>query len=97
MFKSLSPQWLLGLVVGLLMPLLGVLLMLELRPELVGIQRFEGDVIKQVNVQIITLGMLINAGLFFLTLRFDKEEIGRGILAISVVYLVVIFIYRFML
>lgn len=97
MFKSLSPQWLLGLVVGLLMPLLGVLLMLELRPELVGIQRFEGDVIKQVNVQIITLGMLINAGLFFLTLRFDKEEIGRGILSISVVYLVVIFIYRFLL
>lgn len=97
MFKNFSPQWLLGLVIGLLMPLLGVLLMLELRPELVGIQRFEGDVIKQVNVQIITLGMLINAGLFFLTLRFDKEEIGRGILAISVVYLVVIFIYRFML
>lgn len=97
MFKNFSPQWLLGLVIGLLMPLLGVLLMLELRPELVGIQRFEGDVIKQVNVQIITLGMLINAGLFFLSLRLDKEEIGRGILAISVVYLVVIFIYRFML
>lgn len=97
MFKNFSPQWLLGLVIGLLMPLLGVLLMLELRPELVGIQRFEGDVIKQVNVQIITLGMLINAGLFFLTLRFDKEEIGRGILSISIVYLVVIFIYRFLL
>ena len=71
--------------------------MLQLRPELVGIQRFEGDVIKQVNVQIITLGMLINAGLFFLSLKFEKEEIGRGILSISVVYLVVIFIYRFLL
>lgn len=97
MFKNLSPQWLLGLVIGLLMPMLGVLLMLESRPELVGIQRFEGDIIKQVNVQIITLGMIINAGLFFLSLKFDKEEIGRGILSISVVYLVVIFIYRFML
>ncbi|AEV32454.1 hypothetical protein [Owenweeksia hongkongensis] len=97
MFKNLSPQWLLGLVIGLLMPLLGILLMIESRPELVGIQRFEGDIIKQVNVQIITLGMIINAGLFFLSLKFDKEEIGRGILSISVVYLVVIFIYRFLL
>ena len=79
------------------MPLLGILLMIESRPELVGIQRFEGDIIKQVNVQIITLGMIINAGLFFLSLKFDKEEIGRGILSISVVYLVVIFIYRFLL
>jgi len=97
MFKTFSPQWLLGLVIGLLMPLLGILLMLESRPELVGIQRFEGDIIKQVNVQIITLGMIINAGLFFLSLKFDKEEIGRGILSISVVYLIVIFIYRFLL
>ncbi len=97
MFKKLSPQLLLGIFIGLIMPLFGVYLMLDLRPELMGIQRFEGDIVKQVNVQIITLGMIINAALFFLALRLDKEEVGRGILFISVIYLVGIFVYRFLL
>lgn len=79
------------------MPLLGVYLMLDTRPELVGIQKFEGDIVKQVNVKIITLGMIINAGLFFVALQLNKEEAGRGILMSSVLYLIGIFIYRFLL
>ena len=97
MLKKISPQFFLGLFVGLIMPIVGVALMMETHPDLVGIQRIDSEFVKQVNVQIITLGMLINAGLFFLSLRFDKEEVGRGILAITVVYLIVIFIYRFLL
>ncbi len=97
MFKKLTPQLLLGIFVGLIMPVIGVYLMLDLRPELLGIQRFEGVIVKQVNVQIITLGMIINAGLFFIALRLDREEIGRGILFMSVLYLVAIFVYRFLL
>lgn len=87
----------LGIIIGLLMPLLGVYLMLDTRPELVGIQKFEGDIVKQVNVKIITLGMIINAGLFFVALQLNKEEAGRGILMSSVLYLIGIFIYRFLL
>lgn len=79
------------------MPLIGIFIMLEARPELLGIQRFEGDVVKQINVQIISLGMIINAALFFLFLRLNKEEVGRGILSVSFLYLIVIFIYRFLL
>lgn len=97
MLKKLTPLFGLGLFIGLVMPLLGVYLMLEARPELIGIQRFEGEIIKQINVQIITLGMIINAGMFFIFLKLDKEEISRGILIMSVVYLVAIFIYRFLL
>ncbi len=97
MFKKLSPQLLLGIFIGLIMPIFGVYLMLDLRPELLGIQRFEGEVVKQVNVQVITLGLIINAGLFFVALRLDKEEAGRGILLMSVLYLVAVFIYRFLL
>lgn len=97
MFSKLTPQWWLGLFIGLVMPVFGIYLMIEARPELIGIQRFEGDLVKQVNVQIITLGMIINAALFFVLLRFHKEDMGRGILFMSVIYLVVIFIYRFLL
>lgn len=98
MFTKLTPQWWLGLLIGLFMPLLGIAIIMEARPELIGIQRIsEEDLIKQINVQIITLGMIINAALFFLFLRFEKEDISRGILFVSVIYLVGIFIYRFLL
>lgn len=80
------------------MPIIGILLMMESRPELVGLQQYDQEnLVKQVNVQIVTLGMIINAGLFFLFLRLHREEMSRGLLFISVVYLVVIFIYRFLL
>ena len=98
MFTKLTPQWWLGLLIGLFMPLLGIAVITEARPELIGIQLIsEEDLIKQVNVQIITMGMIINAALFFIFLRFEKEDISRGILFISVIYLVGIFIYRFLL
>lgn len=97
MLKKISPQHLLGLVIGLIMPILGIGLMMQAYPDLVGMQRFDSDIVKQVNVQVITLGMLINAGMFFLFLKLEKEEVGRGILSISVFYLIVIFIYRFLL
>lgn len=99
MLRNLTPSWWLGLAIGLLMPIFGIALVLDARPELIGIQQFENEeaIIKQVNVQIITLGMIINAGLFFLFLRFHKEDISRGILVMSVIYLIAIFIYRFLL
>ena len=97
MLKKISPQYLLGLIIGLIMPIFGIALMMEAYPDLVGIQRFDSEIVKQVNVQVITLGMIINAGLFFLFLKLEKEEVGRGILFISVLYLIVIFIYRFLL
>ncbi len=98
MFSKLSPQWLMGLLIGLITPLFGIALILEARPELLGIQNIsEEELIKQINVQIITLGMIINAALFFIFLRFQKEDLSRGILFVSVLYLIGIFIYRFLL
>jgi hypothetical protein len=98
MFTKLTPQWWLGLLIGIFMPLIGIAIIMEARPELIGIQRIsEEELIKQINVQIITLGMIINAALFFVFLRFQKEDISRGILFVSVIYLVGIFIYRFLL
>tara|TARA_B100000678_G_C18207398_1_gene501952 strand:- start:1312 stop:1605 length:294 start_codon:yes stop_codon:yes gene_type:complete len=97
MKNRISPQWIMGLLMGIIMPILGIFLVLDARPELVGLQRFEGEVVKHVNTQIITLGIIINAALFFVFLQFNKEDISRGILFASVVYLVGIFVYRFLL
>jgi len=84
-------------LLGLVVPMLGVMIMLEVRPELMGIQRYDSDIVKQINVKIITFGMILNAALFFVILRFQKEEMSQGILFASVAYLIIIFIYRFLL
>ena len=97
MLKNITAQWWLGLLIGLVMPVFGVYLILDARPELLRLQDFNHDLVKQVNVQVITVGMIINAGLFFLFLKFKKEDLSRGILFISVLYLLGIFIYRFLL
>lgn len=96
MANKVGPRWWLGFILGALMPALGTLIVLEARPELMGIQRLEGEIIKHINTQIITLGMIINAALFFVFLRFKREEVSQGILFISVIYLIVIFAYRFL-
>ena len=85
------------MVSGFIMPVVGIYIALEARPELSGIQRFDSNIVKQVNVEIITLGMLINAGLFFLFIRFNRDTMSRGILVASVIDLILIFIYRFLL
>lgn len=90
-------RYLTGVFIGLLMPIIGIFVVLAARPELQSIQQYESEVVKQLNLQLVTLGMLINAGLFFLFIRLDKEAISRGILLASVFCLIAIFIYRFLL
>lgn len=97
MIKNISRQWLFGFVIGILTPVLGIFLVLNARPELLGIQEMNSDIVKVINTQIITLGMIINAGLFFACLKFDKEEVSKGVLFTTVIYLVLIFVYRFLL
>lgn len=77
------------------MPILGVFLVLYARPELRSIQQFEHEIVKQLNVELITFGMIVNAGLFFLFMRFGKEQTSKGILMASVVSLLAIFVYRY--
>lgn len=87
----------LGFLTGLVLPVLSLLIVFELRPELKRFQSFEYEVIKTLNVELITVGMLLNAAVFFLCLRFEKENFGRGILAATMVLLLGAFIYRFLL
>lgn len=36
----------------------------------------------------VQLGLIPNAGLFFLLLKFNKDEIARGVLAITMVFII---------
>lgn len=95
--KNNQTQLVLGLLTGLALPPLVLWLIFNFRSELLAVQSFDDDVIKVINVQLITLGILLNAGAFFLFLRLNRETMGRGVLISTVCYLIAIFIYRFLL
>lgn len=83
---------------GFLMPLGGYFLVLEFRPELKGLRHFSEELlVKEINVELLTMGIIINAAIFFLCLRFDKEQISRGILISSAIGMLGVFVYRFLL
>jgi uncharacterized membrane protein YozB (DUF420 family) len=97
--NKLNPrqEQIIGFVLGLLLPILSLFLIFLVRPELLGVQRFNYEVIKQLNVGLLTFGMLLNAACFFLVLRFNKERMGNGILQSTVLLLLLMVIYKFLL
>jgi len=97
--NRLSPrqEQMIGFVLGLILPFASLYLIFVLRPELLGVQRFNYEVIKQLNVGLLTVGMLLNAACFFLVLRLDREKMGNGILQATVVLLLAMVIYKFLL
>ena len=49
------------------------------------------------NMQLMTITMLPNAALFFVALRFENEDFGRGLISATLLLLAAVFIYRFLL
>ncbi|TVQ78358.1 MAG: hypothetical protein EA358_05180 [Flavobacteriales bacterium] len=54
------------------------------------------ELVKVLNVRLLSASVILNAGLFFLALKFDKELIARGILYGTVVVFALIFIYKYL-
>jgi hypothetical protein len=95
--KNTPFQLIVGLVTGLALPPLVLWFIFNFRSELLAVQSFDSEVIKVINVQLVTLGILLNAAAFFLCMRLNREAMGRGVLISTVCYLIAIFIYRFLL
>ncbi|MDR9373348.1 MAG: hypothetical protein RI842_03010 [Schleiferiaceae bacterium] len=88
----------LGWLLGAALPPLAFWLILQARPELQGLQRYEEiALVKHINVELITMGMILNAALFFAFLRFSREAMSKGILIASLMWLLAAFIYKILL
>ena len=49
----------------------------------------------RLNFQMLSVGMLANDALFFLALRLDKENLSRGVLYASMLWLLGIIVVKF--
>jgi hypothetical protein len=84
-----------GLAIGLILPPLSFALFFAFRPEILGVQRLEPSVFKIVNIRVLTLGLMMNAGAFFGALQLNWEGLARGILYATGLWMVAIFFYWF--
>jgi hypothetical protein len=81
-----------GLIIGLTVSLIGVYMFIIALPYtfLSGLQllKYEGKLGK-----IITLGTVLNIGMFFILLKYKKETIAKGILlAVIILTIITLFI-----
>ncbi|GCD76899.1 hypothetical protein JCM31826_03810 [Thermaurantimonas aggregans] len=87
-----------GILIALIAPVGSLVLLFFKYPVLLsGESNLTKIQLKTLIFQIISLGLLINVGLFFLFLRFKKESISRGILAASLIVLLAAVIHKFLL
>lgn len=86
----------LGFAAGLALPFITLRIAFLLKPELLGVARVGGEYLVQLNSQLITVGVLVNAVLFFLLLRLNREQAARGILSGSILLFVGVLVYRYL-
>lgn len=87
-----------GVLLALLAPVLSLLLLYIKYPILLtGEVSLSKSEIKSLTFQIVSLGLLINAGLFFLFLKRQKEMTARGILSATLLLLLVAVFHKYLL
>ncbi len=53
--------------------------------------------VKNLLFQVISLGLIVNVGLFFLFLRKQKDHTSRGILLVTLILLIISVIHKYLL
>lgn len=87
---------LLGIIISLAIPALAIPLGHALNPDFKAYVKVGGEFLVQLNGKLLTLGVLANAGLFFLLLRLNKEAIAKGIMSGSLIIFVLTLVYRYL-
>lgn len=90
-------ETLLGFVVGFLTPIFGITVMYDIYPDLQNINLLEDNTLKILITRVSTFGVIINAGLFFLGLQMNREKAAKGVLSASLIYVILIVVYKFIL
>ena len=90
-------EWFMGFVSGIIAPLFGLVMFFEIKPEFKMYDNFDPESFKSLIFQIATIGLILNMGLFFASLKFNKEAISKGVMHASIVFLVCVVVYKFVL
>jgi Co/Zn/Cd efflux system component len=85
-----------GICVGLLTPVFGMAIVWETYPTLKYVEEFDYTLWLDIVTKIATIGIILNALLFFVFLRFGADRLSKGILYACLIYVVAIVIFKFL-
>lgn len=88
-------EWFMGFFAGIVAPLFGLVIFFETKPEFKMYDNFDPESFKSLIFQIASVGLIINMGLFFVALKFNRDVVSKGILHATVTFLVAIVAYKF--
>lgn len=87
-----------GVFLALVAPILSLLALVLKYPVLLSGQVIlTASEVKNLLFQVISLGLIVNVGLFFLFLRRQKEHTSRGILSATLILLIISVIHKYLL
>jgi len=83
-----------GFIFGLMTPLFALLVFVEMYPALKTVRMWNDPAWQRLLLHITTFGVIMNAGMFFLAFRLNKDMVGKGILSACFVYIFVLVIMQ---
>jgi len=84
-----------GFIFGLLTPLFGMAVFLQVYPMLATVNNWNDPAWQLILIRLTTFGVMLNALVFFIALRFNKEAIAKGVLWACGAYLLPLLILQF--
>ncbi len=87
---SKKVEWIIGFVFGLLTPIFGMAIFLQIYPVLETVTEWNDPSWQLILMRLATFGIMLNVLVFFMSLKFNKEKIAMGVLWACTIYIVVI-------
>lgn len=76
-----------GFIFGVLTPIFAMIVFMEMYPALKAIRSWADPAWQRLLTYITTFGVGINAAMFFLSFKMNKERVGKGILVACILYI----------
>ncbi|MCC5918649.1 MAG: hypothetical protein JJU02_15105 [Cryomorphaceae bacterium] len=91
----LSGQFIFGLIIAVVLPPVTLILFSQIHGYEINDPGAYRELIKVLNVRLLSASVIVNVGVFFLGLKFDKELFSRGVLYGTVLVFVAILLYKY--
>ncbi|MDX5326981.1 MAG: hypothetical protein LPK80_12060 [Bacteroidota bacterium] len=90
-------EFILGFLTGIVTPLFGLAMMYQFYPELGRIDMLENASLRVIITRVSTFGLILNAGLFFLSIQLERDRVAKGLLYSTLIYIFLLILYKFIL
>jgi hypothetical protein len=92
MFKD---RFLTGFLPALLLPLIGSYIYYLVFFDYMGLKQFYNHIVSnRLFISVLSIGTILNLGLFFLFYRFEKDQCARGVIGATFIYAFIVLYFK---